>query len=230
MLKLDHVVYFTTESPDQTVTAQKQLGYHAVIGGHHLNWGTQNALLYTKNAYVEWLSVEDKNIAQSAHHPLTSLLLHDLKSGDGWGTICISVDDIKKFDSDIKRKGFNSSGIIEGSRKTPEGKIKKWKMLFIDQPDLNQLPYPFFIEWEERENIRFENLKNSKAILAENERLQIRECLFSVNDISQKINLWAKVLSLQVLETNSIRLPNAVLKFLPKSLNGKERLCEVIIK
>ena len=56
------------------------MGRHAVVGGRHEKWGTHNALLYTKNAYIEWLSVEKMEIAEQADHPLTKLLLHDLEA------------------------------------------------------------------------------------------------------------------------------------------------------
>jgi hypothetical protein len=89
-MRLDHVVYFTNKLTEQKVAEKKKLGRHAVVGGHHEKWGTQNALLYTRDAYVEWLSVERMDIAKQAGHPLTDLLLYDLKAGEGWGAICIS--------------------------------------------------------------------------------------------------------------------------------------------
>ena len=57
-MKLDHVVYFTNKAPAKIVAEQQASGRHAVVGGRHEQWGTHNALLYTKNAYIEWLSVE----------------------------------------------------------------------------------------------------------------------------------------------------------------------------
>ena len=78
----------------EIVAEQRASGSHAVVGGRHEKWGTHNALLYTKNAYIEWLSVEKWEVAQQVDHPLTKLLLHDLEQGDGWGTVCLSVDGI----------------------------------------------------------------------------------------------------------------------------------------
>ena len=130
MVKLDHVVYFTDKTPKGMVAEQRAAGRHAVIGGSHEKWGTHNALMYVKNAYVEWLSVEHLAIAEQANHPLTEQLLHD---GEGWGTICLSVVGIEKFNEEVNNKGFRTSGVLKAERKTVGGEIRKWKMLFIEQ-------------------------------------------------------------------------------------------------
>ena len=85
MIKLDHVVYFTEKSPDEVVNEQSKMGWHAVIGGSHEKWGTHNALMYVENAYIEWLSVENKNIAENSNHQLVNLLLRDVSDGEGLG-------------------------------------------------------------------------------------------------------------------------------------------------
>ena len=229
-MKLDHVVYFTNSSPEQIVARQQKLGQHAVIGGRHEHWGTQNALLYTRNGYVEWLSVEKPEIAQNAHHPLTDLLLHDLKNGEGWGTICISVQNIEQFDKDIQQRNFKTSGVIAAQRKTPNGGVRKWKMLFIDQPVSDQLPLPFFIEWEETEEIRFETLRKEGIILPCNDALKITECVFRINDPLKEVSKWAELLSQKISKTSQLALSNTMLKFMPAGDPGKERLSEVVIE
>lgn len=105
-MKLDHLVYFSTENPGQTVKAQLQHGRNAIIGGSHKSWGTQNALLYTKNAYIEWLSIENQDIALKSHQPLTQQLIHDLKRGQGWGNLCLAVNAIKNLHHKLIQKGF----------------------------------------------------------------------------------------------------------------------------
>ena len=229
-MKLDHVVYFTRHSPEEIVLAQEELGRHAVVGGRHLQWGTQNALLYVRNAYVEWLSIEDQDLARQADHPLTALLLHDLASGEGWGTLCISVENLEQFDQEIREKNFNTSGVIRAQRKTPNGTVRKWKMLFIDEPVSDQLPLPFFIEWEETEKRRFETLRKDKIILPSNEVLELSSCIFQVKDPSKECAKWATLLSKEIGASNHITLPNAVLKFAVGNGQGNQRLSDVLIK
>jgi len=227
-MKLDHVVYFTDKEPAQMVAEQQEVGRHAVVGGRHEKWGTHNALLYTKNAYVEWLSVEKMKIAEKADHPLTKLLLHDLEQGDGWGTICLSVDDIEKFNEEVENKGFRTSGVLDAGRRTADGQLKKWKMLFVDQPVSNELPYPFFIEWEEPEETRFEKLRKNGTLTSVNEQLEITECVFRVDDPLSATAEWAILLSQKVGNADDIILPNVVLKFVVHD-GDKDRLTDVVV-
>ena len=229
-MKLDHVVYFTKSAPEETVLTQQKLGRHAVVGGKHEKWGTQNAILYTHNGYVEFFSVEKPDIAKNAHHPLTDLLLHDLETGEGWGTICISVQNIEQFDIEIKKKDFFTSGVINAERKTPDGRVRKWKMLFVKQTISDQLPLPYFIEWEEAEDIRFATLRKDGIILPANDNLEITECVFSVKDPVKEVSAWATLLSQKISYSNQIVLPNVTLKFIPANNSSKERLSEVMIE
>jgi hypothetical protein len=228
LLKLDHVVYFTKEAPEDIVSKQQAMGNHAVIGGSHVKWGTRNALMYTKNAYVEWLSVEYMDIAQSANHQLVEQLLNDLKDGEGWGTICLAIQGIDSFKEEIENKGFRTSGVLNAERKTADGRIRKWKMLFVDQPITNELPMPFFIEWESNEEARYQMLREEGTILSGNEKLEITECIFSVSDPLKESAEWAILLSQKVGNNDDIILPNTVLKFV-ESTRGKDRLSDVRI-
>jgi len=227
-MKLDHVVYFTQKKPAQLVEEQQAIGRHAVVGGSHEKWGTFNALLYTQNAYIEWLSVEKDDVAEQANHPLTDLLLHDIKESDGWGTVCLSVDDIERFNEEVENKGFSTSGVLNAERRTADGQIRKWKMLFVNQSVSNELPYPFFIEWEDTEETRFAKLRVEGTFTSDNEQLRITECVFSVKDPLRETAEWAILLSQKVGNANNIVLPNVLLKFVAQ-VSGKERLTDVVI-
>lgn len=228
-MKLDHVVYFTSKSPVEIVSEQRAAGNQAIVGGKHENWGTHNALMYVRNAYVEWLSVERPEFAKQVDHPLTRLLLHDLKEKDGWGTLCLSVADIEQFNEDITNKGFTTSGVLDAERRTATGELKKWKMLFVDQPVSDELPYPFFIEWETPEEIRFEQLRSEGALTEDNEKLAIRECVFGVEDPLRDTGEWAVLLSQKVGDMNDITIGDVRLRFVQHE-GGKDRLQEVIIR
>ena len=41
--------------------------------------------MYVNNAYIEWLSVENKDIAEKSDHQLVNLLLQDVREGEGLG-------------------------------------------------------------------------------------------------------------------------------------------------
>lgn len=231
MFKLDHVVYFTEQSPDEVVEEQKSLGWHAVIGGSHEKWGTHNALMYVNNAYIEWLSVEREDVAEKSKHQLVDLLLQDVRDGEDWGTICFSVDGIEAFNERIKGAGFKTSGVLNAERKTLDGNLRKWKMLFIDQKPSTRLPFPFFIEWEKDDEVRFNELRVDGTILPDNEKLEITTCLFYVNNPAEEVAAWAALLSAEIGERYTINLQNVELKFIKKEINPtKERLSDVVIE
>ncbi|MCG7343128.1 VOC family protein [Sporosarcina sp. ACRSL] len=227
-MKLDHVVYFTSKCPSDVVEEQKKAGKHAVIGGKHEKWGTHNALMYVKNAYIEWLSVERPEFAKQVNHPLTRLLLHDVAEQDGWGTLCLSVPNIEQFNEEITNKGFATSGVLDAERRTASGELRRWKMLFVDQPISHELPYPFFIEWETPEEERFEQLRAEGTLTKENEELEIKECIFGVEDPLRDIGEWAVLLSQKVGDSNDMMIGNVRMRFVRQE-EGKDRLNDVVI-
>lgn len=230
-MKLDHVVYFTEKTPIEVVEAQGKLGWHTVVGGSHKKWGTCNALMYVNNAYVEWLALENEEIATASDNPLIQLYLHDIKDNEGWGTICCSVDGIAHFNEQLIEKGYSTSGVLNAERLTTQGDLRKWKMLFIKQEPTNALPYPFFIEWEMEEEERVADLRMNGTLSKENERLEVTDCLFYVADAQRTAAEWAKLLELEQVEDTVLHLPNCQLKFIEgMNENLKERLADVSIQ
>ena len=229
-IKLDHVVYFTEKPPKMIIEEQKEMGWHAVIGGSHEKWGTHNALMYMNNAYIEWLSVENKEIAEKSGHQLVDLLLEDVQEGEGWGTMCLSVNQLDIFNEKLCAEGYQTSGVIPAERKTVNGQIRKWKMLFVNQAPSENLPFPFFIEWEKDESERYKELRIDGTVLPDNEKLAITECVLSVRDPVVTISEWSKLLSITP-SGDTLRLPNAKLKFVGiESDARKERLVEVVVE
>lgn len=223
MIELDHVVYFSKRSPEAHVQEHKGTS----IGGKHKNWGTVNALTYTKNSYIEYLSVEHMNIAKHANHPLTNLLLHDLEDGEGWGTICLRTDNITELNERLNREGWVTSGVLDAERETSSGFIRKWKMLFIKQNVANELPLPFFIEWQEPFEERMKSLRDDGTITSVNDKLIISSCEFAANNPEKRVEQWGNLLNLTPLE-NSLKLPNTDLFFISR-INNRERLVNVQI-
>ena len=223
MIELDHVVYFSKKSPKENV--QKHKG--TSIGGRHKNWGTVNALTYTKNSYIEYLSVENLDVAKKVNHPLTKLLLHDLESGEGWGSICFRTENISKLNDRLCSEGWITSGVLDAERETSSGFIRKWKMLFIEQEVSDELPYPFFIEWEESFQERMQSLREDGSIQEEYEKNVISSCVLEVKHLRQRLLEWSKLLNITAVE-KSLELPNTNLIF--QELTGeKERLVDVIV-
>jgi hypothetical protein len=223
VVELDHVVYFSEKSPE--VNVQEHKG--TTIGGKHKNWGTFNALTYTKNSYIEYLSVEHMDIAKRANYPLTNPLLHDLERGEAWGTICFRTDNILAFNDRLNNEGWVTSGVLDAERETSSGFIRKWKMLFIEQEVSDELPYPFFIEWEEPFEERMKSLKEEGTISSENDKLIISICEFAVSNPKKSVEEWGHLLNIPPTE-NALKLPNTELLF-HKRPDDMERLVSVQI-
>ena len=219
-MKFDHIVHFIEGTPEGAVSFWKQQNFHASIGGRHEQWGTRNALLYGKDSYIEWLALEDREIAESADHPLTQLLLHN---GPGFGTVCFRTSSITELNQRLTESGFQTSGILDGSRKTDEGRLIEWKMLFINEEPSARLPNPFFIQWNETDEERYEGLRTVGAIKPANESIALERCIFGVEDVEEASDRWRELLG------GSLQLPNCLIEF--RKLEGKqERLEEVHYK
>lgn len=216
-MKFDHVIHFIGETPEQAVEFWGQQNLHAVIGGRHEKWGTRNALWYGKDSYIEWLSLENRQIAESASHPLTQLLLHN---GPGFGTVCFRVESIGQLEERLTSEGFQTSGILDGSRRTAGGKLIEWKMLFINEDFSERLPNPFFIEWNETDEERYGGLKADGTIKAADENRTLERCIFGVEDVEATSRRWKAILG------GSLQLPNCEIEFREQT-GQKERLEEV---
>jgi hypothetical protein len=146
MVELDHVVYFSEKSPE--VNVQEHKG--TTIGGKHKNWGTFNALTYTQNSYIEYLSVEHMNIAKRANHPLTNLLLHDLERGEGWGTICFRTDNILGLNDRLTNEGWVTSGVLNAERETSSGLSVNGKCFSFSRTFQTNCPIHFLLNGKNR--------------------------------------------------------------------------------
>lgn len=212
-MKLDHVVWFTERTPEKIATQYPG----AVVGGKHEQWGTYNALLYMQNAYIEWLAIENAELAKTSSHPLVELLKHDLSAfGEGWGTLCVSTYDIQALNDRLLAMGMVTSGVLDASRLTSSGILKKWKMLFIVEEDFSDLPAPFFIQWEETEETRRNTLRAEGAITDDRDAERIVECGLVTKNIQQTLERWCTILGVTPEETDSMRLHDVRLRFMEK--------------
>jgi len=215
-MKLDHIVHFTHTSPEASSQFWNEKGFHAVAGGSHKNWGTQNALMYGPDYYIEWLTIEDESVAERSGHPLVEHLRHDQR---GFGTVCLRSDNLDLLAKQIEERGFRTIGPMDAERLTETGETIRWRLLFIDQPVSSSLPLPFFIEWEEPDEARFAGLKQKGAITELNEGLRLEALVFSVENPLQSEAEWSSLLG------GSVALENCRLVF--EAGQGNERLREV---
>lgn len=223
-MKLDHVVWFTERTPE-TVASQYP---GAVVGGSHEKWGTYNALLYLQNAYIEWLAIEKPEVSELSTHPLVMQLKHDLSAyGDGWGTLCISTDNIYAMNDRLNNMDMKTTGVLDASRLTSSGTLKKWKMLFLEEEDVADLPAPFFIQWEESEQSRRDALRAEGALTSESEAERILECKFVTRNPKHTLERWCRILGTEPEDADSLKLNGVRLRFI-KNPDERNRMLAVV--
>lgn len=230
-LYLDHIVHSVTKKPIEVTEDWTNKGIHAAVGGQHTQWGTYNALLYTKTSYIEWLAAEYEEIAKNANHPLINLMLHDLNtSGSGFNTICIRTTTIDNLCSQLEEQGIKTSGVLHAERKTTSGLVRKWKMLFLQEEISNDLPFPFFIEWEESDDTRYHLLQEDGTIDKSNLELTITACEFQVRNPREVMNKWKRYFQLIEQDEQTLLLENTRLIFKQSTNEDKERLVSINIE
>ncbi|WP_051291406.1 VOC family protein [Fictibacillus gelatini] len=195
-LALDHIVYFTNDA-EKKIEEMRERGLHAAMGGRHETWGTYNGLCYFGLTYVEFLGLENREMAeQETDNLLIRQLLHDLPKREGPGQIAIRTNAIKELNKRLIEKGLKTT-IVPGARKLPDGTLLEWKLLFI-QGSFENLPYPFFIDWEQRDDDRLEELKRRKNIadhpLGE---ITVEHVKIIVHDAKKAANKWGQLFGLQ---------------------------------
>ncbi|MET3576530.1 VOC family protein [Bhargavaea ullalensis] len=227
-MKFDHAVYFSDRTPAEDAERWTFRGMPAAPGGSHENWGTQNALFYAENGYIESLSIEHPDIAGVSGHPLTRLLVQDLEhDGPGWGTLCLRPGDLHSFEEGLLSRGIRTSGVLDASRRTADGELLKWKMLFVEEEPGESLPLPFFIDWGIPDEKRLAGLLKSGTMPEGNRAFRIETCTFQVQDPVRAAVRWAEVLGLEAPEADRIPLENGVDLVFVQGGPGRERLSGV---
>ena len=112
-------------------------------GGVHPGNGTRNALLGLSNSsYLEIIGPDKK---QNLENTLGELLVS--KNTSGIRAWAVAVSDLASVADVAQELGFRVRDRKEMSRKTPEGFLLEWELLFLEDALL-----PFFIDWKGSEH------------------------------------------------------------------------------
>src|SRR5699024_10686448 len=141
--------------------------------------------------------------------------------------VCSS--DLEDYRKKFKEKGFDVSEIFPAQRKMPDGKVLRWKMLFVYKDSIDDLPYPFFIEWEESEEERLLRLEEIGFITESNKHIRIKECNLATNNPKEEAKKWGELLERMVIEENKLIFPNIRFEFVEIPENRQARLDAVLI-
>lgn len=91
-MRIDHVVYATSDLDAAAARLEAELGLPSVPGGRHAGMGTHNRIVPLGGGYLELLAVADP--AEAAASPLGAVLQARLAAaGDGLWAWAVAVDD-----------------------------------------------------------------------------------------------------------------------------------------
>jgi Glyoxalase-like domain len=139
---LDHIILGCNDLDAGVAFMLKKSGYQAAMGGSHPGRGTRNALLALGNRrYLEILAPDPEQPVLLFHPEIAELEEPKLV---GWA---IRHKDLTSYASNLRARGFECNGPVDGSRTRPDGQVFRWKTLSYadDKSGLR----PFYIEWDE---------------------------------------------------------------------------------
>ena len=143
MLYLDHIMYAVPDLENSMAEIASITGIVPLDGGVHPGNGTRNALLGLSNSsYLEIIGPDKK---QNLENTLGELLVS--KNTSGIRAWAVAVSDLASVADVAQKLGFRVRDRKAMSRKTPEGSLLEWELLFLEDALL-----PFFIDWKGSEH------------------------------------------------------------------------------
>ncbi len=232
MYKLDHIVHFVNK-PETVINQMNAIGVHTVLGGRHEMWGTYNALSYFDNlSYIEYIGIFDEDLfKKSAREPYTLHETYEKRNREnGFNRIAFRTNNIEEDARNLNAAGLTVYGPDTFSRKRPDGSIVQWKLLHFGLEE-QSIDFPFLIEWESEESVRYDELVGS-SLLKEHKlgNLKVKEIIINVSNI-ETIKKWAQLLNFKLEITSEfveLETQNCNLLFNIDS-NGDNKIKEVII-
>ncbi|HDR7951365.1 TPA: VOC family protein [Bacillus toyonensis] len=196
MLRFDHLVHAVPCTPEEAAKQMQERGFHTVLGGEHTNWGTWNSLCYFDLSYIEFLAVQHEEKAKEAENPLVQEAVVKLQNGEGMLQIAIRTDAIEELAVKFSKHGLHTIGPFEGKRMRKDGRLLEWKMLFVKQEESGPR-LPFFIQWNETDEERRNDLRNIGTITEHKNKVQHIEVIYyAVKNVRDTVRKWKEVMGL----------------------------------
>jgi hypothetical protein len=200
MYALDHIVHFISCPPAEAATKLREMGFHAVEGGIHQTWGTYNSLCYFGLTYLEFLAIENWEVAKQSDNPLIKQIVREAERGEGLCQIAFRANDIERTASQLKEKGIKTIGPFPGRRTREDGSVIEWRMLFAENQAVRH-PLPFFIEWKQHDIERMKDL-TTRAIISKHKNgiQKIDYIAYAVHSVDETIDNWKNWFELEAGE------------------------------
>jgi hypothetical protein len=139
MLKIDHAIVAVTDPESWAAQLLDLTGLTAVPGGRHEGTGTGNWIVPLGDAYVELMTVVDRDAAE--RHALGRWVLEQTRTGDRLAAVCLRTADIVDVATRIDREPEAMS------RRTTDGTDLRWRLAGLDAA-MSDERLPFYIQWD----------------------------------------------------------------------------------
>lgn len=195
-LRYDHIIHY--------VDNLKNFKYPGEIlkissGGKHHKFGTFNRLSYINENYIELIDVEDKEKlnkeakTEEGRVAFATKIVQDHYK-QGFKTIALRTSNIELIKQSLEERNIDTIGPVEMHRENKKGDKVNWKLLYIADPDYMVKP-PFFIEWEEREEVH-----NQKLDTLFQKQFKIHKIIIDSEKRSKTLSKWKKWFDVTILE------------------------------
>lgn len=140
MMRIDHFMFAVTDLDRGVEWATDLFGTAPAYGGEHVGLGTRNALLSLGDTYLELIAPDPtQNLDNNFGGRLAALAKHGLVTWAAQG-------DLALVKAALMESGVVSTGPVRTQRKTKEGELLQWDLLFPSGHSFGTR-LPFFIDW-----------------------------------------------------------------------------------
>ena len=139
-MKIDHFMYAVADLDEGMTWAEDAFGVAPAFGGSHEGLGTRNALLSLGDTYLEIIAPDPAQSVES--QMVTGMAAMSAGALVTWA----AQGDLAATRGLLQQAGTPSVGPVETRRRTAEGGLLVWDLLF---PQGGGYGMPFFIDWRE---------------------------------------------------------------------------------
>jgi catechol 2,3-dioxygenase-like lactoylglutathione lyase family enzyme len=137
LTRIDHVMICVPDVQTGIETYRK-IGFDVHYGGVHPGRGTENAIAFFEDDYLELLGIRGGEQAQAG-----AALVDFIARGGGLRYLALQSDDLAADVAAMRRRGVAVDDPTEGGRRTPAGQELRWRAARLGAD--NALPI-FFIQ------------------------------------------------------------------------------------
>jgi catechol 2,3-dioxygenase-like lactoylglutathione lyase family enzyme len=210
LTRIDHVMICVPDLARGT-DAYRRIGFDVQPGGAHASGGTENAIAFLQDDYLELLGVR-----AGRSHEASAGLVEFLARGGGLRYIAVQSDDLAADVAGMRARGVQVSDPAEGGRRTPEGQELRWQAAALGAR--NPLPI-FFIQHLTPLAERRRQVPRPGA--HPNGALRLDRAYVAVSDVAREAETYGRVLGMPVPKVvlgNVIKADMAVFEIGPTGL------------